>query len=183
MNFCLLRYFHNFFHNFLLGNHIIFILKFSFELRILNSSIGNIVLYSIVKKNAILRNYSNLVSQIWDLDLSNVLIINQNCALIHIVKSIEQSHNCRFSCPCRSDQSIWFARRNSEGDLVNDVRFILIWWILERNVSEFNLTKLHSTWFGIYRLWDLQIHVQKIKYLAHIDHLLSYRSPHRAQEV
>lgn len=63
------------------------------EIWISDSSVSNIVEDSVVEKNTVLRNDSNIRSQIIDFQLGDVLTIDQDLSILDFVESVEQSHD------------------------------------------------------------------------------------------
>ncbi len=59
----------------------------------MNSSIAYVVHDGIVEKHAVLRNNSNLGTQVVDLHLSDVLPIDEYLASIDVIESVQQTHD------------------------------------------------------------------------------------------
>lgn len=76
MDSCFLRNIHNIFHNFSLCSLVRFVIQSSLEAFVLDSTVSNVVLDGVIEENTILRDNTDVVSQILDLNIGDVLAVN-----------------------------------------------------------------------------------------------------------
>lgn len=65
-----------------------------FEVWVFDTSIGDVIEYSIIEQHTILWNNADGLSQVIESQLTDVLAVNCDQSILNVVESIEQSHYC-----------------------------------------------------------------------------------------
>src|SRR3989338_8389013 len=85
------------------------------------SCVANVLHERSMKQNRILRHVRNRVTQTLLRNFANVLAVNQNAALLRIVKSQEQFCDCRLPCTRRTDKGYLFTLLNLELQVIENL--------------------------------------------------------------